>query len=174
MTIGRRLRGVAWLALAAAPGACRGQEGPPGPVRATTECTVTRIVDGDTLHCDPVGRIRLVGIDTPELAQEPFGAGAAEALRSMLPEGTSVLVEPDVEDRDQYDRALRYVWAEGRMLNWALVRAGYAVLLTYPPNVQYVDWLRDAQDAAQEERAGLWSVDGFSCPPVEYRRGECR
>ncbi|MEQ1856191.1 MAG: thermonuclease family protein [Longimicrobiales bacterium] len=170
-----RVRGpLAWIALAVVPAACGGQEGPAAPVRATTECTITRIVDGDTLICEPVGRVRLVGIDTPERAQEPFGDRATEALEAMIPEGGVVQLEPDAEDRDQFDRALRYVWVEGRMLNWVLVRAGYAVLLTYPPNVQYVDLLRAAQSAAQDEGAGLWAVDGFACPPQEYRRGDCR
>ena len=56
------------------------EPGPTTPVRETVRCTVTRIVDGDTLESEPVGRIRLLGIDTPELAQEPFGSMASEAL----------------------------------------------------------------------------------------------
>ena len=113
-------------------------------------------------------------MDTPERAQEPFAAMSTDALQALIPPSGEVLVEADVEDRDQFDRALRYVWVDGLLLNWAMVRTGHAVLLTYPPNVQYVDWLTAAQDAAREEGAGLWSVDGFACPPLEYRRGSCR
>ncbi len=149
-------------------------EGPTSPVRELSACTVTRIVDGDTIDCSPVGRIRLLGVDTPERGQEPFDSIATRALADRIPEGSEVAVEADVEDRDQYDRALRYVWLNGRLVNWAMVRGGYAVVLTYPPNVQYVDWLRTAQDAAQEDAVGLWGVDGFACTPVEYRRGACR
>jgi len=148
--------------------------GPTVPVRELLPCTVTRIVDGDTLDCAPLGRVRLIGIDTPERAQEPFGALATQALERLIPKSREVFVEADVEDRDRYDRALRYVWVDGHMVNWALVRSGFAVLLTYPPNVQYVDWFRAAQDQASDEAAGLWSVDGFGCEPREFRRGACR
>lgn len=148
--------------------------GPTAPVRQTSTCTVTRVADGDSFDCQPLGRVRLIGVDTPELAQEPFGAQAAAVLQEMIPASGEVLVEADVEDRDQFDRALRYVWVDGVLVNWAMVRGGHAVLLTYPPNVQYVTWLQEAQVAAQQEEAGLWAVDGFACPPVEYRRGSCR
>lgn len=178
MTKARAFLLAAGVASAMVHASCAAQtsldDGPTSPVREVLACTVTRIVDGDTIDCAPVGRIRLLGVDTPERAQEPFGSMATQALTDLIPKDGEVFVEADVEDRDRYDRALRYVWAEGRMVNWALVRTGYAVLLTYPPNVQYVDWLQAAQDAAQEEGAGLWSVDGFACTPVEYRRGTCR
>jgi micrococcal nuclease len=148
--------------------------GPTQPVRETRRCRVVRVVDGDTVECDPLGRIRLIGVDAPEGAQEPFGSMAKEALEELLPAHGEVDVEADVEDRDRYGRALRYVWSEGVMLNWAMVRNGYAILLTYPPNVQYVDWLRTAQEDAREATLGLWAVGGFDCLPQEYRRGECR
>lgn len=158
----------------AAPSLSGVDSGPTSPVRELRPCTVTRIVDGDTFDCRPLGRVRLTGIDTPESGQGQLGAAATQALASLIPSSGEVQLEADVESRDRYDRALRYVWVDGQMVNWALVRGGYAVLLTYPPNVQYVEWFRVAQDAARNEGAGLWSVDGFACSPQEYRRGACR
>jgi micrococcal nuclease len=149
------------------------QGGPPAPVREPQPCQVTRIVDGDTIECAPFGRVRLIGMDTPEAGQEPFGDMATEALTNLIPTGTEVLLEPDVEARDRYDRLLGYIWADGTLVNWALVRQGFAVLLTYPPNVQYVEWLTAAQTAARADSVGLWAVDGFACPPSEFRRGRC-
>jgi endonuclease YncB( thermonuclease family) len=148
--------------------------GPAAPFGATEPCTVTRIVDGDTLHCEPVGRIRLIGIDAPEQVQGAFGAQATAALRSVVLEGTEVLLERDVEDRDIYDRALRYVWVDGVMANWLMVRSGHAVLLTYPPNVRYVEAFELAQAKARDRSDGLWATEAFGCRPVEVRRGECR
>ncbi|MDT8340643.1 MAG: thermonuclease family protein [Longimicrobiales bacterium] len=140
-------------------------------------CTVTRVVDGDTLDCDPIGRIRLLGMDTPEPAQAPFGARATEALRAMAPPGTPLLAEGDVEARDRYGRALAYLWREMKdgpvQLNWALVRTGYAVLLTYPPNVRHVEAFTAAQAAARDEGVGLWAVDGFACIPRDFRARRC-
>lgn len=149
------------------------REGPPAPVRSTESCRVSRIVDGDTLDCEGVGRVRLIGMDTPERDQEPFGARSAAVLARWAPVGSDVLLERDVEAADRYGRALAYVWLDGVMLNWALVRAGYAVVYTFPPNVQYVERFQAAQDAARSEALGLWAVDGFACPPAEHRRRRC-
>ena len=148
-------------------------DGPTDPVRPAETCTITRIVDGDTLRCEPVGRVRLLGIDAPEQEQAPFASQATRALQAMLPVGATVRLEPDVEPRDRYDRALRYVWIDQGMINWAMVRSGHAVTLTYPPNVQHADALQRALDAARRDRAGLWTVDGFACLPVAFRRGTC-
>lgn len=151
----------------------RAGAGPARPRRATTECRVARIIDGDTIECSPLGRIRLIGIDAPEESQKPFGAAAAEALQSLVPVGSGVELERDVELRDRYGRLLGYLWADGRLVNWLMVREGWAVTLTYPPNVQYVEALRDAQRSAQAERRGLWAVDGFACLPRDHRQGRC-
>jgi len=148
-------------------------DGPADPVRPTETCTITRIVDGDTLRCDPVGRVRLLGIDAPEQDQAPFASQATRALQALLPVGATVRLEPDVEARDRYDRALRYVWIDQGMVNWAMVRSGHAVTLTYAPNVQHADALQRALEAARRDRTGLWAVDGFACLPVAFRRGTC-
>ena len=147
--------------------------GPPEPVGSPAPCRVTRIVDGDTIDCEPVGRIRLIGMDTPERGQRPYGPRATRVLRGMIPVGTPVEVERDVEPTDRYGRVLGYVWVSGELVNWWMVRTGYAVTLTYPPNVQYVERFRDAQAEARREGAGLWAVDGFACEPRAYRAGAC-
>lgn len=147
--------------------------GPAAPRRATANCIVERIVDGDTLVCAGLGRVRLIGIDSPERDQEPFGAQARDALEMLAPVGARLQLEADVEPRDRYDRRLAHVWREGTLVNWVMVRSGWAVVLSVPPNVQHVEALVEAQRAAREDRAGLWAVDGFACEPVRHRRGEC-
>jgi micrococcal nuclease len=148
-------------------------EGPPRPVRETVPCELTRVVDGDTIECSRVGRVRLIGMDTPESGQEPYGGVATQALWSLLEKAATVALERDVELRDRYGRMLAYVWADGVMVNWALVRQGWAVVLTYPPNVQYVDWFTEAQRVAREEGVGLWGIGGFECLPRDRRWGRC-
>lgn len=146
---------------------------PRAPVRPTRECIVTRVVDGDTLYCRGIGSVRLIGMDSPEMDQGSFGLQAAQALIELAPLGAALQLERDVEARDRYDRTLGYLWKGDTLLNWRMVRDGWAVLLTYPPNVLYVDALVAAQRLAREERRGLWAVDGFACAPVDRRRRSC-
>ena len=148
-------------------------DGPPRPIRETFRCNLTRIIDGDTIECRAIGRIRLIGMDTPERNQAPYGGQATQALTALLGDASLIEIEPDVEPRDRYGRVLGYVWADGVMVNWALVRRGFAVILTYPPNVQYVDWLTDAQRLARKDAIGLWASGGFDCLPRDHRRGRC-
>lgn len=169
----RSLSVLVLLLVAAQAGAAASDTGPAAPRRATVPCRVTRIVDGDTIACAGVGRVRLIGMDSPESGQGPFAARADSALAALLPPGSDALLEGDVEPRDRYGRVLAYVWFNGVMINREMVRRGWAVLLTYPPNVQYVDALAAAQSRARAERRGLWAVHGFDCLPRDRRRRRC-
>lgn len=136
-------------------------------------CVVERVGDGDTFTCRDGRKIRLLGIDTPELGQGAPGRQAHEALRRLLPVGTTVRLEGDVAPRDRYGRVLAYVWIGPRMVNERLVRDGWAVLYTLPPNVKYADRLERAQQEARAAGAGLWDSGGFECSPRAWRRREC-
>lgn len=140
---------------------------PPSP------CVVERIADGDTLTCRDGRRVRLIGIDTPELAQGESGHRARRALSGLVPPGSTVRLERDVAPRDRYGRELAHVWSGSRLVNEALVREGWAVLYTVPPNVKYADRLERAQKRARKSGAGLWGSGGFECAPADYRRRRC-
>lgn len=155
------------------PTLAEGRGGPSPPAHGLQRCTVIRIVDGDTLDCRPVGRIRFIGVDAPEHDQNPFGSLAKRALEGLAPVGSTLLLQRDKEARGPHDRALRYLWRDRVMINWVMVREGFSVVLTYPPNVRYVDAFRAAADTARREAAGLWAIDGFACPPRSHRRGRC-
>ncbi|MGQ0640541.1 MAG: thermonuclease family protein [Gemmatimonadaceae bacterium] len=156
-----------------APDSTLSDSGPRAPIRAVTPCVVLRIVDGDTIRCHDLGLVRLIGIDSPEPTQRPFGSAAAAGLAAMLSVGDTVQLESDVEARDRYRRLLAYVWHRGAMLNWWMTRQGWAIVLTYPPNVQWADAFVAAQEQARAEQRGLWKVDGFRCLPLERRRKLC-
>lgn len=164
---------LAVLAVLAFPDAAVPYKGPKKPVRATATCEITRVVDGDTIECKDQGKVRLIGIDSPEQDQPPFGADATKGLKQLLPKNGKVKLELDVEQRDRYGRLLGYVWHDGEQVNWWMVRRGWAITLTYPPNVQYEQWYVSALDAAQREKAGLWAVNGFECSPKAHRRKVC-
>jgi micrococcal nuclease len=133
---------------------------------------VERVVDGDTLWVrvdEPGGplpagtshKIRLLEIDTPE-AQGAGGVecGAAEATayaEKYLLVGSTVHLVADREDRDRYDRFLRYLWTdEGMFFNLEMVRHGLARAVLFEPNDAYIDLLRTAEAVAQDAGAGIW------------------
>jgi micrococcal nuclease len=139
-------------------------DGPSDPSRAT----VTRVVDGDTIHVS-IGRrdetVRFIGINTPETVDprspvECFGEEAHRHTEQLLPEGTAVRLARDVEARDRYGRLLAYVYRvkDGLFVNLALAEDGYADLLTYPPNIAHVDDFTAAVREAREANRGLWAA----------------
>ncbi len=136
-------------------------------------CVVERVGDGDTFSCRDGRRVRLLGIDTPELAQGEPGRQAHAALRRLLPRGTTVRLESDVAPRDRFGRELAYAWVGSRMVNEILVREGWAMLYTFPPNVKHAARLERAQQEARAAGAGLWESGGFECSPRAWRRREC-
>jgi micrococcal nuclease len=153
------------------PAGCRAQERQPQP--PDPGCSVSRISDGDTFRCADGRRVRLIGIDSPESQQHPFGAKAREALRKLIPPGSSVRLEGDVAPFDRYGRSLAYVWAGSTLVNESMVRNGWAVLYTVPPNVRYAERFRVAQEEARARGTGLWSQHGFDCRPSDFRRRRC-
>ena len=146
---------------------------PRPPTGRTAECTVARVIDGDTIECAGGVRVRLLLIDAPEMSQGRYGTLARRKLEELLPRGAVATLELDVQREDRYARTLAYVRRGDVFVNRALVRSGVAVVLVYPPNVRYVDELRLAADSARADRSGLWATSAFECLPADYRRGRC-
>jgi micrococcal nuclease len=130
---------------------------------------VTKIVDGDTFWIDDGSekgqKIRLIGVDTPETKRTGrkeigyFGKEAKEYVTKIL-KGKKVALEFDVGKYDQYHRTLAYVYLEdGTFLNAELVKQGYAMVMTVPPNVKYAEMFLYLQKEAREHNRGLWAVE---------------
>jgi micrococcal nuclease len=159
-----RLRQLAPLLASLALAACS----EPDAERTGAERTAARVTkhtDGDTLWLSGIGKVRLIGVDTPEVhgGVECFGPRASAFVERAAPLGSGVRYRLGVEERDRYGRALAYVWLEdGRFLNRLLVARGYAQPLTVPPNVEYEDEFVLAARRARSERRGLWRRRGCS------------
>lgn len=164
-----RTLALAYVTLFSCSGIAAGQDEKAG----RTSCIVASVADGDTFRCDGGTRIRLLGIDSPERGQGPVYAEARRGLLHYLSKGDVVSLETDVRPLDQYGRTLAYVWVGQTLVNEALVRDGWAVLYTLPPNVRYVDRIRRAETDAREHKRGLWTSGAVSCRPSEFRRGRC-
>jgi micrococcal nuclease len=126
---------------------------------------VERIVDGDTIEVRIGGRsddVRYIGIDTPETVKpgEPvqcFGPQSSSANKRLV-QGRTVRLVFDRERRDVYGRLLAYAYAEGRFVNAALVRGGYARTLTIAPNTAHAGLFRRLAQAAGRAGRGLWGA----------------
>jgi micrococcal nuclease len=127
---------------------------------------VVRVVDGDTIHVQVGGReetVRYIGVDTPESVKPGTPvqcfAKRASAFNKRLVAGERVRLVPDAEARDRYGRLLAYVYRDrdGLFVNASLVRRGYAVPLTIPPNVAHADDFRRLAASARRNGRGLWS-----------------
>ena len=142
---------------------------------------VTEINDGDTITVAfkskgifplQIEKIRLIGIDAPELGQKPWGQKAKKHLKKLIEEsGYYVKIEFDIQQRDKYGRLLAYLWdTKGRMINYMMVKDGYAFVYTIPPNVKYADKLLEAQKIARQEQKGIWSNKGLKEKPSNWRK----
>ncbi|HEY9855697.1 MAG TPA: thermonuclease family protein [Stenomitos sp.] len=133
---------------------------------------VVKVADGDTITIMTDGqkeRIRLLGIDTPEKKQPVWGP-AAKDFTTKLVMGKDVRVETDVEERDHYGRVLGYVYVGKTFVNLELVRQGYAMLYTSPPNVAHTDEFVAAQKEAREAGRNIWNPkNGLTQTPYEFR-----
>lgn len=137
-------------------------------------CVIKRVIDGDTVECEPGTSVRLLMIDAPEMDQGDFGKQAKNRLQEILPIGTRVELEYDAQMLDRYYRVLAYIFHNGDNLNRRLAREGLAVVELVPPNVKYVEAIRAAADSARSTRVGLWAVDAFACMPADHRAGRCK
>ena len=142
------------------------------PVTAS-KCTVSRVIDGDTLECGRNEKIRLIGIDAPERAQKPFGPDALKALESLLPVGSQVKLELDTAPVDRYRRVLAYVWLGDTLVNERMVHLGWAISVDYPPNTRYSARLHAANQEAKRLGRGVWANGAMLCLPTDFRGRRC-
>jgi micrococcal nuclease len=141
---------------------------------------VARVVDGDTFVLSDKSRVRLLGIDAPEMSAsdkmdrdsertaqdketiKALGKASARHLKELI-EGKRVLLtkENNYEDKDRYGRLLRYAYLEdGTFINGKMVQDGYAqVFRTY--DVSRKNELLELEKDARENERGLWgTADG--------------
>jgi micrococcal nuclease len=144
---------------------------------------VTWVYDGDTLAIDPVGKVRLIGIDTPERESsrrdrylEAKGVPAkkqrqvyqaAKEFNIKHAKGQSIILTPGDPPRDRHDRLLAYVYLpDGRLLNRVLIEQGLAVVYRRFEFRMKEDFLA-AETQARQTQKGLWAN---TAPPVEAEK----
>ena len=126
---------------------------------------VERVVDGDTLLLQSGERVRLIGVDTPEIKHpkkpvQYFGREASAFTRRVVEE-KPVRLEFDQANaarghKDRYGRTLAYVFLEdGTLLNAEIIKQGYGHAYTQFPFSRMEEFRRLEREAREEQR-GLW------------------
>jgi micrococcal nuclease len=117
---------------------------------------VEHVTDGDSMRLSNGARVRLAGLNAPELGSGRLAEEATAFARKML-EDREVRIEPASEPLDKYNRSLAYVYTvEGLFVNVQIIRAGYAYAWPYEPNTEHALELLEAQKEAQAARLGVW------------------
>jgi endonuclease YncB( thermonuclease family) len=134
------------------------------PAREISErVSVVHVYDGDTLKLSDGRRVRLIGINTPELRPEqpggqPYAAAAKTALQSLLDRNNrTLLLQYGQEHNDHYGRLLAHAFLDsGDNVAVHLLQAGLATTLVVPPNTWAHDCYQAHENEARIDRRGIW------------------
>lgn len=133
--------------------------------------SVKTIYDGDTVVLEDSRKVRLLGINAPEVTHrgQAGDAGGKEAKQWLAGKlkNTKVRLETSAEKTDKYGRTLAHLFTENKdHINLQLVEAGLAAVNIYPPNLLYVNALTTAESKAQQAGLGLWQRPEYTPKPV--------
>ncbi len=128
---------------------------------------VLAVHDGDTITVTSLGvpfKVRLCGIDAPELAQKPTGPEARVALCGLLgidpnasrPDPVEVNLIFDRRLKEKWGRTLAWVECGGIIVNYSLVARGFAFAYLLKPNLRFADQIRTAENWAKDQKMGVW------------------
>jgi micrococcal nuclease len=122
---------------------------------------VAHVVDGDTVVLANVQKVRLLGIDAPEMEREgkpaDFMAHKSKKFLAELVEGKRVRLEYDRLRYDRYGRTLAYLFLpDGTNVSREMVLQGLAHVYTVPPNMRFHEELLNAQREAINAHRGIW------------------
>ena len=135
-----------------------------GAPTAYAASNVSKVVDGDTITMSNGEKVRLIQIDTPELAsKECYGSQAKVELTKLLSQASEVSLtsDPNLDEVDKYGRLLRYVFIGNTNLNLKLIEIGAAAPYFYrgEKGIYAAQFLKAAQ-TAQKRKLGMWGM----CP----------
>lgn len=128
--------------------------------------TVRQVTDGDSLRLTDGRKVRLIGINAPELgrdgkADEPLAAPARDRLKALIGDQT-VTLETGPDRFDRYGRLLAYVkLPNGKSAGESLLQQGLASVIAIAPNLAHLGQYRRAEAIARQQRIGIWAHPYF-------------
>jgi len=134
------------------------------------------VIDGDTVVLKDKRRIRLIGINTPELSHDdsPSEAGAVSArnaLITMLGKSSFLNLIYEKEHYDRHGRTLAHIYADNINIQNELLKTGLAMPLRIPPNLSFADCYSKSSQSAKDQRLGLWALPRYKTRSVNSLSG---
>ncbi|WP_250656636.1 thermonuclease family protein [Alkalimarinus coralli] len=135
---------------------------------------VEDVVDGDTLRLEDGRKVRLIGINTPEIGRmgvesEPYAQKAKARLAELVGERAIVRLKVGRDSHDRYGRVLAHAFTEGgESIEAIMIHEGLGFAIAIPPNLSLQACLYRAQQEARRAKRGIWADSYFS--PRDSRR----
>ena len=126
--------------------------------------TVGYIYDGDTVRLKDGRKVRIIGIDAPEIARgdkraEPYADKARETIQQIIGEEKQLGLVFGQEKRDKYGRWLAHVYNDkGNNVSAELLKQGLAHLMIIPPNLQFAPCYSRQESLARKRHVGIWGL----------------
>jgi len=147
------------------------------PATIYESAKVEHVFDGDTLKLEDGRKVRLIGIDTPEVFSRKYvipdnikarGEQSKRALRGLLDSAKNrISLSYEKERFDRYGRTLAHVYLpDGQNLQAWLIYHGHALAFTTPPNDQMTQCYRRLEHLAQSKKLGIWQLDSYQLKSV--------
>lgn len=122
-----------------------------------------RVIDGDTLDLVDGRRVRLIGINAPEIGRqgkpsEPYAQAARRELQQLVADSSELRLLVGEEQQDRYGRTLGHLFdGMGVNIEARLLRQGLGFTVAVPPNLQLLDCHLQQEQQARHQRLGVWS-----------------
>ncbi len=146
----------------------------PCPATSSSErVKVVYVYDGDTVKLADGRRLRIIGINTPELGRgdattEPLANEARARLQELIDTNNkTLLLQYDARHKDHYGRLLAHAFTEsGDNVASMLLQQGLATTLVVPPNTWGMHCYQRLENDARLDRRGLWQLPAYQSRPA--------
>jgi|SRR5690554_204432 len=150
-----------------------------GAYPAFGDCKATRldesvrgaqVLDGDTLRLPSGRKLRLIGVNAPELnvsqGAEPLASEARRFVLRFVAQADVLQLQYGAEKEDRYGRLLAHVFdGSGKSLEQALLEQGLAFQITVGRNDALQECLRSAEQSARQKQLGVWGQSYYQATP---------
>ena len=137
---------------------------------------VRQVFDGDTILLVDGRKVRMLGINTPEIDHEngddePLARKARQSLQRILDGAARVGLRYGKRRHDHYGRVLAYVIIDGqRDVQQMLLEQGLAMAIAISPDLWNQDCYQDAENQARHQQIGIWGQDYYRPLDVDHGR----